>query len=158
MEKQLEVKPDIFCDNTNTPFIPKLFDTIFYDPPHGWGVLAMFFNVKTRAEYAKLYHKVKYAPTYYGLDKYKSRAELIKHIYYAQEEFYRILKDNGLLWFKWCDGAILLERVLTCFTDWIEMMRLVVSDPQHQTSTNRTYWVCLSKKTQKTSQQSLTQF
>ena len=155
IEKKLERKPTIFTDNTNTPFLSGIFDTIFYDPPHGWGDKTIWYAYKHRSkEYFEKWGDRK-IPRYYGTDKYKSRSELVAHIYHAQKEFYRILKDDGLLWLKWNEYSIPLARLLTFFGDWRELMRIYVCAPSQTFGEQQTYWVCLTKEKRETTQTAL---
>ena len=146
IEKRLKHKPTIFADNTNTPFLSGIFDTIFYDPPHRWGGEPFEHGQVSFLQKRQWARTKPFAFTYYGWDKYKTRVSLIRHIYMAQKEFYRILKDDGVLWLKWNDCGIELRRVLTIFADWTELMRLYIQDPTHTASEKQTYWVCLSKE------------
>lgn len=158
MEKKLEVKPDVFCDHRQLPFTDSCFDTIFYDPPHNWGGAIHYFSFPNKEERAKVFKDVGGTPTYYGWDKYKHRQALVASIYNTLTEFRRVLKEDGLLWFKWNEMRITINQILTVFHDWNELMRLYIDDPTHTAGKQQTYWVCLSKKKQKTAQQSLTQF
>jgi len=158
MERKLKNKPIIFADNTQTPFPAELFDTILYDPPHNWGG-----GDEPNPIYPGEIKKWKqehqpFAFTYYGWDKYKSRIGLIRHVYQAQKEFQRILKPDGLLWFKWNEMRIPLDRILACFTDWLELMRLYIADPTHTASQHQTFWVVFAKKREIKQQTDLLQF
>jgi hypothetical protein len=145
MEKQLQIKPSIFADNTRTPFRDKVIDCIFYDPPHDFGAPPFDHTLKmddTTRDFIK-HHP--FCTTYYGWDKYKNQQELIIHIYKAQKEFHRILKDDGLLRFKWCEIKITLSRTLTLFEDWNVLMILNIADPTKTWGTKKAYWVDLTK-------------
>ena len=155
MEKKLEVKPTIFADNTNTPFLSGIFDTIFYDPPHSWRQDKFWASFPTHEEYSKMYKPKKCVITYYGWDKYKTRSALVKHLYMAQKEFHRILKDDGLLWLKWCEVSISLRRVLSIFSLWDAMIVIYVKSPTQITGEAQTYLVCLAKEKRETIQTSL---
>lgn len=145
MERKLKIKPTIFADNTNTPFLDNAFDTIFYDPPHKWGGKDEPYPMyPSEVKKYKQAHEP-FAFTYYGWDKYKTRVALIRHVYNAQKEFHRILKDNGVLWFKWNEVGIPLDRILVCFTDWQIMLQLYVKDPTQTASQHQTFWVCMQK-------------
>lgn len=155
IEKRLERKPTVYADNTNTPFLAGTFDTVFYDPPHGWGDKTIWFAYTHRSkEYFGKWGD-RYIPRYYGTDKHKTRTALIAHIYRAQKEFYRILKDDGLLWLKWNAYALPLKRILQLFEDWHELLRIFVCAPSHTFGTGKTYWVCLCKKKRVDEQTSL---
>ena len=158
MERKLKRKPTVYADNTNTPFPDATFDTVFYDPPHKWGgkddPCPMY---PSEIKKWKQDH-VPFAFTYYGWDKYKTRIGLLRHVYYAQKEFIRILKPDGLLWFKWNEVGIPLDRIMVCFTDWIELMRLYINDPTHTASQHQTFWLVLQKKEKIVQQHALTDF
>lgn len=146
MEKQLKYKPTIFADNTNTPFLDKSFDTIFYDPPHDYGAPPFNHTLESNRENAEFIKKHPFCLTYYGWDKYKNQQELLIHIYKAQKEFHRILKNDGLLWFKWCEVKMTLNRILKLFEDWNILMIINLSDPTKTWGKQKSYWVCLSKE------------
>jgi hypothetical protein len=146
MEKKLEVKPTIFADNTNTPFLSGIFDTIFYDPPHGWGQGHPFYKYPDAESFKKKWQGYGEIPRYYGWDKYKNQHELLVHLWRAQREFFRILKDDGLLWLKWNIQEISIHRVLSIFADWNVMLELPVKAHSQTAGKSQTYWVCLCKK------------
>lgn len=146
VERQLLTKPTVFCDNTKTPFMDKQFDTIFYDPPHGFGENPFDHTIMKDDTRSALTHKYPFATSYYGWDKYKSQYALITHIYRAQREFHRILKDDGLLWFKWNEARIALNRVLCMFEDWDILMCINIADPNKTWGKGKSYWIALTKK------------
>jgi len=155
VEKKLERRPTIFASNEHTPFPDKTFNSIFYDPPHNWGGAIHFFSFPNRRERMKVFKDASGCPTYYGWDKFKTRGRLLKHMYNAQKEFQRILKDDGLLWFKWNEMRILLRRLLPVFNDWLVLMTLYVNDPTHTAGKHQTFWLCMQKKTERIAQQAL---
>jgi len=145
METQLEVKPTIFCKNDMTPFRDKLFDTILYDPPHTWGGTDHYHCYPRRTqEYIEKW-KDTAIPRYYGWDKYKSETELIMHIVKAQQEFQRILKDDGLLWLKWNEMSIPLYKILSLLNGWRLMIKIHDKDPSQTAGKHKTYWLCMEK-------------
>jgi len=146
IERRLEVKPTIFADNTNTPFLSETFDTIFYDPPHSYATKTGIYSYPDSASFQKDWRGYGKIPRYYGWDKYPSAIGLLKHIYYAQKEFYRILKNDGLLWLKWNDLDIKLRRVLALFDNWDILLQLYIKAPTQTYGKAQTYWVCLQKK------------
>jgi hypothetical protein len=146
IEKKLERKPTIFADNTKTPFLSGIFDTIFYDPPHSWRQDLFWASFPTHEEYSKLYKPKKCVVAYYGWDKYKNQQELLVHLWRAQKEFHRILKDDGLLWLKWNVQNISIRRVLLLFEDWKELLRLYIKAPSQTAGKSQTYWICLMKE------------
>ena len=155
IEKRLEVKPTIFCDNTRTPFRDKVFDTIFYDPPHFYNDKGSYYVYPDAESFQKKWKGYGRIPRYYGGDKYKTKAQLMRHIIEAGREFYRILKDDGLLWLKWNESHIPLATILHLLEDWNELLRIYVKAPTQTAGKHQTYWVCLEKKKQKTMQTTL---
>jgi len=145
-EDKLEIKPTYLMDNEHTTFPDRHFHTIFYDPPHTWGGGVHFFSFPNREARQKVFPHSSGVPTYYGWDKYKTKTELLAHIYRAQREFYRILTDDGLLWFKWNEMSIKVDRVLACFPLWQELMRLYVNDPTHTAGFQQTFWILMCKQ------------
>jgi len=146
MDNELEVKPDMLADNTQLPFLPQTFNTIFYDPPHTWGGHTHYFSFRNRAERAKVFPHCTGVPTYYGWDKYKTKDALINHLNRAAKEFRRVLKDDGLLWIKWNEMSMPLRTILVIFREWVELMRLYVHDPSHTAGQAQTYWILLTKE------------
>lgn len=149
IEKKLERKPTLFADNTNTPFLPETFDTIFYDPPHGWGEGSTFYKYPDSKSFKERWQGYGEVPRYYGWDKFKMKTQLIHHIYNAQKEFCRILKDDGLLWFKWNEVKIPLRKVLPVFDRWAVLLFLYIKSPTQTAGTKQTFWICMTKKREK---------
>lgn len=145
-QTRLQVKPTIFADNTQTPFMPKCFDTIIFDPPHDIGGGDGFFSHPNAEEYNKIYSHKRDTPTYYGAEIFNSKTQLIKYIYHAQEEFKRILKDDGLLIVKWCDIQLTLNRFIIIFLDWTLLMQIRADQPTHTFKQNKTYWLYMEKR------------
>jgi len=155
IERKLERKPTIFADNTSTPFLDKAFDTIIYDPPHGWGKGHPFYKYPDHETFAQRWPGYGKYPRYYGWEKNLSKAALIGSIYYAQREFLRILKDDGVLWLKWNEVLIPLHNILSVLIGWTELLRLHIEAPTHTAGEQKTYWVMLCKKRGKEEQLSL---
>jgi len=145
VETRLKNKPTIFCDNTKTPFKSQSFDTIFYDPPHLWETDPEPRPVFPREikEWNKDDPLISY--TYFGWNRYHTRGELVTHLHKAAKELYRILKDDGLLWLKWCEVNIQLDNVLGIFGDFAELMRIYSTNPLQTLGESQTYWLILSK-------------
>jgi len=121
-QKRLERPPTIFATDELTPFSDKTFDTIFFDPPHHWNWKSTLFGCPDAKSWQR--RDGRKIPTYYGMELYKTRAELVKYVWQAQKEFFRILKDDGLLWLKWCEIKISLERALIFLTDGMSSCHL----------------------------------
>jgi hypothetical protein len=146
LERKLEVKPTIYADHSSTPFFDKVFDSIFFDPPHGWGVGHPFYKYPDAKSFKEKWQGYGDIPRYYGWDKNKNQQELIVHLWRAQKEFARILKDDGLLWLKWNTQLISIRRVLAVFDYWKSMLELPVKAPTQTAGKSQTYWVCLTKE------------
>jgi len=158
IQRQLEVRPTIFCSNEQLPFPDATFDTIFFDPPHGSGYEGSLFSFPMQtAEFVDKW-KMRRTPTYYGIEMYKSTKELLRHVCDAQRELFRVLKDDGLLWFKWNELEVKLDRVLTWMTEWQELMRVEVKGGSHLGAEHKTYWVCLEKRVSRNKQSTLCLF
>jgi hypothetical protein len=158
IEPELQIPPTILGDNTNTGFKDKSVRTTFYDPPHSWGATSGIYILKNHEEskaYWKKYDRPQYVrktPGYYGLDKYRTKQDLLNHIGKAQNEFYRILEDDGMLWFKWCETKIPIKEVLGLFINWTVIMKIRCEHPFHGLGKReegykppQTYWVLLMK-------------
>jgi len=158
MQRKLTLKPTILTLNTLTPFRDRQFDTIFYDPPHMYGSKEGYQPAywSKKKKYAQ--EHVPFAFTYYGWDAYQTWGQLLRHIHDAQMEFTRILKDDGLLFLKWCELVKSIDRVLTIFDKWTELMRLYVKSPTHTASTKQTFWIIMQKKKVDYKQSRLSQF
>lgn len=155
MERKLTVKPDMFCLNTQTPFQDSIIDNIFYDPPHLFGHHNSLFSIPDRGTFRQIYPEEKGIPRYYGADKYKTQTALIHHVYDAQKEFLRILKEDGLLFLKWNESCIHINTILRLFEDWHELLRIPVKLNNPNRTTRQTYWIVLGKKKKKNVQISL---
>lgn len=154
-QTKLQIKPTIFCDNSQTPFRDKTFDTIFYDPPHAFGEKGHYHSYpKSTQEYIDKW-KDTAIPRYYGWDVYADRDKLARHVYKAQKEFHRILKDDGLLWLKWNEMKIKLNRILQWVTDFDVLLQLYIKAPSQTASKKQTYWICMQKKNKNSKQLTL---
>jgi len=159
IEKELDVKPTLYADNTQTPFGDFTFDTIFYDPPHDYAKVtgqASFPNKNALNEYREAHGWTTRGMMYYGHEKYLTKSALIKHLYKAEKEFSRILKSDGLLWVKWNECRLELGTLLIIFKEnWVELLRLYVNSPTQTLGIHQTYWVSFTRKKQSSQQTSL---
>jgi len=145
IEPDLEYPPDRFLDNTHTDFPNDYFNAIFFDPPHFWGKKKNELVVTTPSKkvadekfnYGRTY------PTYYGLDKYATKRDLIVFINKAQKEFFRILKPSGMLWLKWSEVKITMNKIRPLFNNWTEM--LCIEMKPSPVGKNRSFWVMYMK-------------
>ena len=136
MEPELEVKPDILCDNRKTPYPDGYFHHIVFDPPHGWGEKLgdKFYSCRNVIEYQKFVKKWGYGdvnrkrPPYYGMDKYRSKTDLLGYVNKALQEFYRILDQGGVLMMRWCELEIPFDNIKPFLRDWDIMMKLKIGD------------------------------
>lgn len=166
-EKRLQIKPTLFADNRYMPFSNEIFDTIFYDPPYAWNFQSIYWGYPNADEAKKFWkpelakpetmRKLSHVQTYYGMERYKNKTDLISAIWKAQKEFQRVLKNDGVLWLKWNELRLTMNRILVLFNEWSVMLRLRIDDPNQQLSDFQTFWIMLMKKTQ-TSHESLETF
>jgi hypothetical protein len=160
VEEELEVKPDKIMDCTKTDFEDKELNCIFFDPPHWWGdkLGGTVFTVRNDEDRKKLmdrYPKYDLHGSYYGTDKYKTKAQLLRFIFEAQKEFFRILRDDGMLWLRWTEYKIKLHNILGLFRDWNNMLQFQVSSNLQTMGSEGAYWVMLMKKELKYKQQEI---
>jgi hypothetical protein len=142
----LAVSPTIFADDMCLPFRDAMFDTIIFDPPHGYGREGFMFSYPYANEEYKKRWKDERIPRYYGLEQYKNRQQLAIYLYKAQQELNRIAKDDAILIFKWCDMDIPLDNTLSLFTSWQSLLRIEAVAPEYRTGTQKTYWIFMQKK------------
>lgn len=116
--KNHEVKPDVVADFKDIPFGDKRFKLVVFDPPH----LILGETSVMRKQYGGLYKN--------------NWKEEIKGGF---DECWRVLKDYGILIFKWNQYNIKKSEVL----------KLIGREPLfgHPTnrSTSNTHWLCFMK-------------
>lgn len=112
--RSLKVLPDIIGDFRNIPFGDNLFHLVVFDPPH-------LLKVGENSWLAKKYGKLS--------DSW--RADLAKGF----EECFRVLKDNGILIFKWNEEQIKL----------IEILKLTKEKPLFGNRRAKTHWITFIK-------------
>lgn len=148
IEPELEFKPDMLLDCTKTGFPDGHFHTIIFDPPHIFGQRPgkALYACRNRAERMAWVGRNS-MPAYYGGDKFRTRRDLIRFVYQASKELYRILADDGVLFLKWNDAEIPLEVILAYLKwNWREMIRLNIGDPTHTLAETNTFWMLFMKK------------
>jgi len=149
VEPSLEIPPDKVMDCRRTDFPDKYLDTIFFDPPHDYGYREgkQWITIKNKNELEKFNerHGMKRGLAYYGVEKYKTKTAWLGFINKAQEEFHRILKDNGMLWVKWVELRLPLVKVLPFFRKWDEMLRFYICNPSQTTGKSQCYWIMFMK-------------
>jgi len=140
LDKEIRLKypPGIYADNEDLPFKTGSFDVIYFDPPHGdWGESSRHTDPK----------ELRYEDgpnTFFGW--WRSRKGFFHYLDSSQEEFYRVLRDDGLLLFKWNETEISLNRVLIPFN---HRWRILIKTPIrsiYQRSKHVTYWIHLVKR------------
>ena len=143
VEPDLTVKPDMFIDCRDTGFPAGRFRQIMFDPPHRYGHTK---NTGVHQTPSRELQMEKWGNTgaYYGFDKYKTKADLMRFISDSQREFYRILEPQGILMMKWAEIHASLEDVLNLFVNWRELMRFEVAY-RGEVRGARTWWVMLMK-------------
>lgn len=159
IEPDLEIKPDKIMDCTKTGFPDKYFNIVFFDPPHGWGKkpglsLLSIKNMRELEAYPwprkDMTRRSKKARPYYGWDKFQTKIGLLGFIHKSQEEFYRILENDGVLWFKWSEAKITLGKIQVFFKKWRVMLQIPVCSPSRENwkgkKEKRTYWIMFMKK------------
>ena len=157
-QTKLDVPPTLFCDNTRTPFADKTFDTIFYDPPHDWGLPSLFWGFPSERLKQEHFKDFKGVPTYYGTEVYDTEYELIRHVAAAQREFHRILTDDGVVWLKWNETKKKIGLIKTLFAFFDVILEIPVDRKGKGLSTAATFWICFAKKKIGKSQRSVHEF
>jgi SAM-dependent methyltransferase len=116
--RKLEIKPDMIMDFRNLEFPDNHFKLVVFDPPH-------LKNAGKNSWMAKKY----------GILSKNWREDLKLGF----DECYRVLKNDGLLIFKWSEKDIKLKEILNVFN----------KKPLFGHTTNnksQTIWVCFMKK------------
>lgn len=150
VETKLQRKPTIFADNRCLPFKKESFDTIFFDPPHAWGMeSSMFYSFPNRemqkAKYTTLGDRG--ITSYYGVERYKTRQALVAYIYRAEKELYRVLKPDGILWLRWTNLKTMDEQhALNIFNNWTICLKHEIGSSKQTLSDCGSYWFMLTKK------------
>lgn len=148
VEPDLDIPPDILMNCVSTGFPNKHFHTIIFDPPHEFGRKknTTLYTTPSREVHDSKWpqYKRKGSPRYYGNDKYKNEEELLDFISRASIEFNRILQDDDILLLKWSERRIKIEKVISLFPDFVEMMRTTRFQGQYSKGG---IWVLLMKRT-----------
>lgn len=163
IEPELEIKPDLVLDCTQTGFPDNSIMMLIFDPPHWWGQKTgeAFFTCRNKAEKKKFLDKYNMGSAgcaYYGTDKFGTKTELLSFIHKAQKEFHRILYPDGVLWLNWSDVKLSLSKILPFFKDWDEMLRLPIGSKLQTLSDSQNWWVMFMKKDRPTPQTMMSAF
>ena len=144
IEPEIDLKPDLIMDCSNTDFPDNRFHTIFFDPPHSYGHTK---NTGVHQTPSRKVQKEKWGNTgaYYGFDQYPTKRTLLAFINKSQLEFQRILQDGGILWVKWGELFTTWSAMTPFFRDWVEVMKFEVIYQGKQKGC-RTWWIALMKK------------
>ena len=114
---EIEVAPDTVCDFTNLPFEDSCYSLVVFDPPHLTNISEKSFTFEK-----------------YGRLDGDWREMLRKGF----AECFRVLKDDGVLVFKWSEIQIPLKEVLKC-SPYPPLFG------NRQGRKNNTYWLCFMK-------------
>jgi len=155
MERRLEIPPTLFCDSRQLPFRDNSVDTAFWDPPHMWGVYNRTFAMPNKKLQKKILPNKKSMDPYYGVDKYSNKQGLISYIYYTQQELKRVIKPDGLLWFKWNECSVTLRSTLHVLQLWNVTLKIRQHAHKNPMGQHTTYWVALTQKKEKIIQSTL---
>ena len=130
VELELRVPPDVIADSRYLPFRPGVFDVVFFDPPHAWNKRSSVHSDPKRTHGA-----------YYGWERYRTWPELLKYMHMTVREIRRVLKPGGVVWFKWSSTAKPIDRVLSVFTGWRELLRIRSGDSRARAPA---WWVMMT--------------
>jgi len=131
MDVNPKVHPQIVGDLRRSPFRSGVFNTVWFDPPH----LLRAGRIATMPKFR--------GHTWYGIDvdgKY-----LWSLFIEGSKEFKRILKPGGLLFLKWNEEDIPLDKALTMLVGWKVLMRIPYRSPL-QRGKKQSWWVVLAFK------------
>jgi hypothetical protein len=111
-------EPDIIMDFTDLKFIDKTFKMVVWDPPH-------MLELNKTSQMRKKYGSLNRETWQFDLKK-------------GFNEIWRVLQDYGVLIFKWNEGDIPINDVLSLFSEGPLF--------GHTTgSKSKTHWVCFMK-------------
>lgn len=116
--RKFEVKPDAIADFKNLPIKNNKFKLVVFDPPH--------FTTLGKNSYMGIK---------YGILNKKTWKQDLKQGF---SECFRVLKNDGILVFKWNEHDILLSEVLK-----LSPYRPLFGHPSGKTQ--KTHWVCFMK-------------
>lgn len=123
--RHLEVKPDIKMDFTKLPFDDESFLLVVFDPPH-------LIRAGKKSWLAKKYGKLG-----------KDWKDDIKKGF---SECFRVLKDGGILIFKWNENQISVKEILSLT---IEKPIFGHVTRKHKINQTATHWITFMKQINK---------
>ena len=116
----IDVDPDVICDFTNLPFESNLFSLVVFDPPH-------LKSISKTSNMSKKYGSLQ--------DDWR---EVLSGGF---KECFRVLKQDGILVFKWNEYEIPLKEVLS--------LSPVEALFGHRSGKHaKTHWICFMKTEQ----------
>lgn len=122
LDKKKSIRPTIQASFEALPFPDETFDLVVFDPPH-----------TSAGQHGIFYQK-------FGALR---ASKVIPVLYRAARELLRVLKNHGVLIFKWNTHDKPLDRVLSCFP----IPPLFGQRTAHRTKhSSSTFWVTFIKK------------
>lgn len=127
LDKEIKLlrPPHVFADFRFCPFRDNVFSCIIFDPPFGIN-MPVWWNKPD----GPTFHD-----TFYG--SVKSKRELLRLVYDAQEEFKRL---TNRICFKWGERNVSLWKILPFFRDWKVVLKKENKTKQN-ISKKKTWWV-----------------
>ena len=116
--RNIDVNPDVLCDFTNLPFDDGKFDLVVFDPPHLIG--------NDNSWIKKMYS---YYPT---------KEDALRDIKKGFDEGMRVLRDGGVLIFKWAETRIPTRDIINA----------IGTEPlfgHRSGKKSNTHWMCFMK-------------
>ena len=159
IEPNLEFPPDRVLDCTNTDLPDESFNVVFFDPPHAYSnrnSLQRWHSCRNKEELKEFNEKygLKYdGLAYYGEDKLHNKQELLIFIHKSQKEFLRILKPDGMLWFKWSEMKIPLSTIMPFFKGWILKLKFHIASPHQTAGKSKAFWLMFMKSAEFTNKE-----
>lgn len=116
--RTLEIKPDIVCDFTNLPMKDNSYHLVVFDPPH-------LIKVGDKSWLAKKYGKL-------PLNEWE---EMLRKGF---RECMRVLKNNGVLIFKWNETDVPVSKIF-------EVIGCEALFGHKSGKREKTHWLCFMK-------------
>ena len=134
IERNLRIPPNIICDNTHLPIRDKTVHKIVYDPPQ-WNFGT---SIHGDPQEKRGSGNRSWRASYWG--NFKNVKTLFRLFVGGTRESSRVLKENGMLYLKWCDAIVPLRRIIQVFSNFAEIGRKEWPSRSGR-STTRTYWI-----------------